>query len=193
MKAFWAAAIVAISIPSLGGATPNALRGYSTVETQRELLTESLFVDIPSAENAREEVATFAARPHYAGTPADYALALEMRNRMRAAGIAAEIESFTALVDTPRELVLELAPDARAIPAAPQLPFRKRRPAFPIALNLAEAAEPADAATAQRSIGLPFNAGSGDGDVSAPLVYANYGRESAACWPSAPKPRAPRA
>lgn len=178
MKVFWVAAIVALSLVSLAGTAPSAtLRGYTPAGSERERQTESQFLDIPSAANALDDVTAFAARPHYAGTPADYALALEMRGRLRAAGISAELEPFTARVDTPRELVLELAPTLAATQVATgvHLPFAKRPSAFPVVLNLAEPAEPTDPATAARGIGLPFNAGSGDGDVIAPLVYADRG------------------
>jgi N-acetylated-alpha-linked acidic dipeptidase len=173
MKALWTAAMVALSLASLGAAAPTGLRGYAPVDGANELRTESQFVDIPTAQGALEIATAFSARPHYAGTPADYALAIEMRDRLRAAGINAELEPFIVPVDTPRELVLELAPGPETTP--PRKWRGRRRAPFPVALTLAEAAEPADPATAERAIGLPFNAGSGDGDVVAPLVFANRG------------------
>jgi N-acetylated-alpha-linked acidic dipeptidase len=177
MKAPWAAAVIALSLASLGAA-PATLRGYTPADSAGELRVESQFVDIPSAQGALDAVTAIAARPHYAGTPADHALAIDMRDRMRAAGISAELEPFTARVDTPRELVLELEPQPLPEAAAPRK-RRGRHSAFPVALALAEAAEPGDPATAARSIGVPFIAGSGDGDVSAPLVYADRGTNAA--------------
>jgi N-acetylated-alpha-linked acidic dipeptidase len=174
MKLSWTAAVVAFSLASLGAAAPTALRGYTPADSANELRTESQFVDMPTAQSALDAATVFSARPHYAGTPADYRLAIEMRDRLRAAGISAELEPFSVPVDTPRELVLELAP---GLETAPQPKRHGRRPAFPIALTLAETAEPSDPATAERAIGLPFNAGSGDGDIIAPLVFANRGTD----------------
>jgi len=172
MNAVWSAAIVAFGLASLGAAQPTTLRGYTPLESANELRTESRFVDIPTAQGALDATTAFSGQPHYAGTPADYALAMEMRDRLRAAGINAELEPFSVPVETPSELVLELAPELEPTPPPKR---RGRRSAFPVALTLAEAAEPADPATAARAIGLPFNAGSGDGDVVAPLVFTNRG------------------
>ncbi len=168
-------AFVGLSLASLAAAGPATLRGYTPGESAGERQIESQFSDIPTAQSTLEIVTAFAARPHYAGTPADYASAIEMRDRMRAAGISADSEPFTARVDTPRELVVELDPQTQD--GAPRN-RRGRRSAFPVALALAETGDPADPATQARDIGLPFNAGSGDGDVVAPLVFANRGLDA---------------
>ena len=160
------------------GAPASVMRGYSVVESARERADEARLRDIPTAADALDIATTIGARPHYAGTPADYALAVYMRDRMRAAGVEAELEAFTARVETPRELVLELAPPADLDPPPGHRHPRSAKSGFPVALDLAEVAEPGDPATAARSVGLPFNAGSADGDVSAPLVYAGRGRDA---------------
>lgn len=166
----------AVGMALIGAAPPHTtLRGYGVAASERERAVEAQFADIPSAQNALEETAAIAARPHYAGTPADRELALFMRDRLRSYGIAAELEPLRTRVDTPHELVLELAPAPGQTGPAASAGRRARRAGFPVALDLRESPEPSDPATAERSIGLPFNAGSGDGDVSAPLVFADRG------------------
>ena len=182
MKAVLTAALVAIALPSFAApplaAPPLAalpvttLRGFSAESNARERAVDAQFIDIPSAQSALDTARTIAARAHYAGTPGDYALAVAMRDRMRAAGLIAELEPFSARVDSPRELVLEYMP-ANAPPAR-----HGHRRSVTVALDLAERGQPGDPPTNDRSIGLPFNAGSADGDIRAPLVYVNRGRET---------------
>ena len=169
MRALWIAVTVAV-LAATGTAAPSAaLPGYGSAESESERRSESLFIDIPSAQSALETVTVVAARPHAAGSRGDYALAIWLRDRLRAAGLNAELQPFGATVDTPRTLRLELAPpDDEAPPANPR--HRRRAPAFPVVLDLA------DRGVAGDGDGLPFEAGSGDGDVSAPLVYAGRGR-----------------
>jgi N-acetylated-alpha-linked acidic dipeptidase len=173
MKAFCGAMLVIAGIALPAAAAPGTLlRGFSPSASEIERATESRYLSTPDAASALDAVTTIAARPHYAGTPADYALAVWLRDRMRAAGIRAELEPLTARVETPRELVLELAPPADLAVAGKS---KHRHAAFPIALNLTETGDPADPAAGARAVGVPFDAGSGDGDVSAPLVYAGHG------------------
>ncbi len=65
-------------------------------------------------------------------------------------------------------------------PPRPARPPRQRRSRGPvsIALDLREPAIPGDDATAAGGLPLPFNAGSADGNVRAPLVYASHGLEA---------------
>jgi N-acetylated-alpha-linked acidic dipeptidase len=177
MKAVWAAAIAAcVALPGLS-APGLLLRGYPAPDADAERGIEARYLDLPTTGDQLDVLRTIAERPHYAGTPADLALAEYMRDRLRADGIRAELQPFTLRIDTPRELVLELAPPAD-LANAPPAGARAKRRAFPIAIDLAEHGDPGDPSSGARAAGLPFDAGSGDGDVSAPLVYANYGRES---------------
>jgi N-acetylated-alpha-linked acidic dipeptidase len=178
MRGLWLAAVVALGLAPAPAPPAGTLRGYTPPASERERRTESLFLDIPSAQSALESATVVGARPHYAGTPGDYALAVYLRDHLRTAGIAAELEPFTALVETPRELVLELAPPAEIVPPPSGRKRHGPQPEFPVKFALAESGDPGDPAAGARDAGLPFNAGSGDGDVSAPLVYANYGLDA---------------
>ena len=137
MRALWIAVTVAV-LAATGTAAPSAaLPGYGSAESESERRSESLFIDIPSAQSALETVTVVAARPHAAGSRGDYALAIWLRDRLRAAGLNAELQPFGATVDTPRTLRLELAPpDDEAPPANPR--HRRRAPAFPVVLDLAD-------------------------------------------------------
>jgi N-acetylated-alpha-linked acidic dipeptidase len=165
---FGAATLVAAASP------PLPLPGYGLTAAARERVDEMRFLDLPSAQGALDHAAVFGAHPHYAGTPADYRLAVYTRDRLREYGFDAHLERFTVRVDTPRELVLELYADGRIYVPRTTL-LGKARGTPPVGLDLRERGDAADPATMDPAVGLPFNADSADGEVSAPLVYANRG------------------
>jgi N-acetylated-alpha-linked acidic dipeptidase len=131
---------------SLGAAAPS---------TEQRL--ESAFLAIPSADGARATSQVMNQSYHYPGTPGDHQLALYMRDRMRAFGLNARIESFPATVYTPRSLSLALL-------TTPVVSF-----------DLHDRAAPGDAGGSRPGIGLPFNAGSGSGEVTARVVDLGAG------------------
>ncbi|MDB5072905.1 MAG: Glutamate carboxypeptidase [Candidatus Eremiobacteraeota bacterium] len=161
-----AAALVAV-------APPAPLLGFTPVSSARERADEARFLDLPSAQGALDHAAVIGAHPHYAGTPGDRALAEYTRDRLREYGFDAHVEPFRILVDTPRKLALELYADGRVY--VPRNGAHRARGTPPVGFDLREAGDPSDPATLDPAVGLPFNAGSADGDVIAPLVYANHG------------------
>jgi N-acetylated-alpha-linked acidic dipeptidase len=165
-------AAAALALLALGPA-PGGILGFTPLSGARERFDEQRFVDLPSAQGALDAAAAIGARPHYAGTPADRALALATADQLREYGFAVQVESFTARVDTPRKLAVELFADGR--PFKPRDGFHKQRGTAPLGLDLHEVGDAADPDTLDPAIGLPFNAGSGNGDVEGPLVYAHYG------------------
>jgi N-acetylated-alpha-linked acidic dipeptidase len=165
-------AFLAVSV-LLAVAPPAPLRGFTPASSARERVDEARFLDLPSAQGALDHAAVIGAHPHYAGTPADRALAEYARDRLREYGFEARIEPLRTVVDTPRHLALELYADGHVY--VPRNGAHRARGTPPVGLDLREAGDPADPATLDPAVGLPFNAGSGDGDVIAPLVYAHRG------------------
>ncbi len=157
----------------LAVAPPPPIRGFGPAANARERVDEARFLDLPSAQGALDHAAVFGAHPHYAGTPADHALALYARDRLREYGFEARIEPFEARVETPRRLALELYADGRVY--VPRNGAHRAQGTPPLGLDLREAGNPLDPPTLDPAVGLPFNAGSADGDLVAPLVYAHRG------------------
>ena len=158
----------------VAAAPVSAIRGFDPLAGAREHVDEALFLDIPSAQGAQDAAELLGSHPHYAGTPADHAFALKTRDLLRDYGFDARIESFTAHIDTPRKLVLELYADSRL--------YRPRETVFigphgtrPTDFELREVGDAADPATLDPAVGLPFNAGAANGDMTGPLLYANRG------------------
>src|SRR5436189_3002400 len=142
-------------------ATPSPagdLRGYSADAAKAQREWETKFRAIPSPDSLREYMRHLSARPHHVGSPYDKDNADWILAKFKSFGLDARIETFDVLFPTPKERVVELV--------APTT-FRAR---------LQEPPVPGDPTSSQQAEQLPtYNAYSIDGDVTAPLVYVNYG------------------
>ena len=110
------------------------------------------------AENIRENMRRLSARPHHVGSPYDKDDAEWILAKFKEWGFDAKIETFNVLFPTPKERVVELLEPTK-------FKAKLQEPALAI--------DPTSSQTAEQ---LPtYNAYSADGDVTAPLVYVNYG------------------
>jgi len=135
-----------------------ALAGYSQQSSTAERDWEQKFRQIPSAENIGQYNRRLSARPHHVGSPYDKDNAEWMLSQFKNWGLDAHIEIFEVLYPTPKTRKLELL--------GPK----------PYTAKLAEPPVTGDPTSSQQSEQLPtYNAYSIDGDVTAPLVYVNYG------------------
>jgi N-acetylated-alpha-linked acidic dipeptidase len=134
------------------------LVGYSTEAARAQQAWEGRFRAIPDPDTLRETMRRLSARPHHVGSPYDRENAEWILSRFRAWGWEARIETFDVLFPTPRERLLELVAPTRYVARLEEPPLR------------------IDPTSGQRAEQLPtYNAYSVDGDVTAPLVYVNYG------------------
>jgi len=119
---------------------------------------ESTFRSIPSPERIGSYVRKLAARPHHVGSAYGKENAEWLVTTFKQWGLDARIETFHVLFPTPKERVIELV-EPKKFKAIMQ-----------------EAMFSVDPTSGQRDEQLPtYNAYSIDGDVTAPLVYVNYG------------------
>jgi N-acetylated-alpha-linked acidic dipeptidase len=134
------------------------LVGYSPRSSQTERDWENKFRAIPDPANLREYMKRMSARPHHVGSPYDKDNAEWILARFKEWGLDAHIETFNVLFPTPKVRVLEMTGPNK------------------FTAKLEEPALAADPTSNQRSEQLPtYNAYSPDGDVTAPLVFVNYG------------------
>jgi len=134
------------------------LHGYSADAAKAEREWEAKFRAIPSPDSLREYMRHLAARPHHVGSPYDKANAEWILAKFKSFGLDAQIETFDVLFPTPKERVVELVAPTKFV------------------AKLQEPAVPGDPTSSQEAEQLPtYNAYSVDGDVTAPLVYVNYG------------------
>ena len=137
---------------------PARLPGYTAQSFKAEREWEKKFQDGIVRENLRENMRRLSARPHHVGSPYDKENAEWILSKFKEWGFDAHIETFQVLFPTPKERVVELMQPTQ---------FRAK---------LQEPVVPEDSTTGQNSEQLPtYNAYSIDGDVTAPLVYVNYG------------------
>jgi len=113
---------------------------------------------VPSEGNLRAYMERLSARPHHLGSPYDKEVAEWIYARFKEWGFDARIESFDVLFPTPLERVVELVEP------------------YSFKATLLEPALSEDPTSSMLAEQLPsYNAYSIDGDVTAPLVYVNYG------------------
>ena len=156
-------AITAILLASLFGfvstsAEDEPLQGFTRANSATEREWESKFRAIPSPDNQREYMRRLSARPHNVGTAYDKENADWILSKFKEWGWDAKIETFNVLYPTPKERVLEMVAPTH------------------FTAKLQEPPLPEDPSSNQQSEQLPsYNAYSIDGDVTAPLVFVNYG------------------
>jgi N-acetylated-alpha-linked acidic dipeptidase len=135
------------------------LYGYSAQSSQTERQWEEKLRAIPSPENLRAYMQRLSAHPHHVGSPYDKENAEWILAKFKEFGLDAHIEQFDVLFPTPKERLVELVEGGSKFVA-----------------KLQEPAVPQDPTSNQQAEQLPtYNAYSIDGDVTAPLVYVNYG------------------
>ena len=149
---------VSCLLVTLAPAPPGDLRGFTAESAKAEREWETKFRAMPSPDSLREYMRRLSARPHHVGSAYDKDNADWIVAKFKSFGLDARIETFDVLFPTPKERAVELVAPTRFV------------------AKLEEPAVPGDPTSAQRAEQLPtYNAYSIDGDVTAPLVYVNYG------------------
>jgi len=156
-RALVASALGALLLAAAPSPTAD-LRGYSSDAAKAERDWEAKLRAIPSPDSLREYMRRLSARPHHVGSPYDKDNAEWILAKFKSFGLDARIETFDVLFPTPKERVVELVAPTKFV-------ARLQEP--PVA---------GDPTSSQQAEQLPtYNAYSIDGDVTAPLVYVNYG------------------
>jgi N-acetylated-alpha-linked acidic dipeptidase len=138
--------------------TEQPLNGYSAASSRSQRDWETKFRAIPEPQNQRDYMQRLSARPHHVGSPYDKDNAEWMLAKFKEWGLDGNIESFDVLFPTPKFRVVELVEPTK------------------FTAKLQEPALAVDPTSNQQAEQLPtYNAYSADGDVTAPLVYVNYG------------------
>ena len=127
-----------------------------TAATERDW--EGKFRNMPDPTVMRNSMQRLSARPHHVGSPYDKENAEWLLAQFKQCGFDAHIETFDVLFPTPKERAVELIAPTKFI-------AKLQEPPLPV--------DPTSNRT--RSNCRTYNAYSIDGDVTAPLVYVNYG------------------
>jgi N-acetylated-alpha-linked acidic dipeptidase len=136
----------------------HGMAGYTAEGGRAERDWEQRFRAIPKPENMRAAMERLAARPHHVGSPYDQENAQWLLKTFQSWGLDAHIETFDVLLPTPKQRALELVEPVK------------------FTAKLEEPTVAGDPTSNQHAEQLPtYNAYSADGDVTAPLVFVNYG------------------
>ena len=134
------------------------LAGYSAASSRSEREWEAKFRAIPTQQNLRDYMQRLSARPHHVGSLYDKENTDWIISKFKEWGLDAHVENFDVLFPTPKVRVVELVEPTKFV------------------AKLQEPALAVDPTSNQQAEQLPtYNAYSIDGDVTAPLVYVNYG------------------
>src|SRR5271154_6395681 len=134
------------------------LAGFTAQSEPGEANWEQRFKALPDPQRMRANMERLSAHPHHVGSPYDKENAEWILAQYKQWGWDAHIEEFQVLFPTPKLRLLEMV--------APT----------PFTAKLEEPAVAVDPTSKQKDEQLPtYNAYSPDGDVTAPLVYVNYG------------------
>jgi N-acetylated-alpha-linked acidic dipeptidase len=148
-----------LPLKSRVAADDQPLYGYSAESSRAERQWEEKLRAIPSPDNLRAYMQRLSARPHNVGSPYDKDNAEWIASKFKEFGLDTQIETFSVLYPTPKERLVEL------VDGGPHFTAKLQEPVVP--------EDPTSNQTAEQ---LPtYNAYSIDGDVTAPLVYVNYG------------------
>ncbi len=145
-------------VSAVSSAQEHPLQGFTPSSSAEERRWETKFRDIPSPQRMREYMQRLSARPHHVGSPYDRQNAEWILAQFQQWGWDAHIETFNVLFPTPRQRLVEMVAPTRFVAKLQEPPLAQ------------------DPTSGQSAEQLPtYNAYSLDGDVTAPLVFVNYG------------------
>ena len=137
---------------------PATIFGYRDFTAQAKI--EEKFLAIPDAALAGQHLKILTAEPHLAATPEDRKTAEYVAQKFRAAGLETEIVPYRVLMNQPKSERVEAYDSAGKLLMSG--PTREH--------------VDGDAYQDDPRVVMPFHGSSGSGDVTAEVVYANYGR-----------------
>jgi N-acetylated-alpha-linked acidic dipeptidase len=152
------AALCLLVVPSTARTQQSPpIRGFTAASSDVQRQVEEKFRAVPKPENNREYMRVITESAHHAGSPGSRKVAEYVLAQFKSWGLNASIETFEALMPYPTERLVELV--------APEK----------YTLKLQEPVVAQDLTSAEQGALPTFNAYSADGDVTADLVYVNYG------------------
>ena len=144
-------------LPAQSSAPQNVF-GYKDFSAQAKV--DQSFMAVPDAKLAGEELKTLTAAPHVAGSKEDYATAEFVAQKIKAAGLETSIVPYKVWLNLPVEIqVTATSAEGKTLMTGPTREHVD-----------------GDRYDADPRVVMPFNGSSPSADVTAEVVYANYGR-----------------
>jgi N-acetylated-alpha-linked acidic dipeptidase len=143
-------------------AAATSVFGYRDFSQQAKW--DAAFLAIPDAALAGQHLKTLTAAPHWASSPEDYATAVYVADKFKAAGLETKIVPYKVLLNKPIKIVIE-AFDASG----------KKLMSGPTPEHVDPKVDGGDPFQDDPRVLPAFNGSSPSGDVTAQVIYANYG------------------
>jgi N-acetylated-alpha-linked acidic dipeptidase len=152
-------AALCILLPASVAQSPSPERrlGFTAAAYAAHSRFESTFLANVSADGIASAHRSVTGRPHRSGTDGAREVAALLRSTLEEAGLEVEMPEYLAYLSGPRRIHLEIqSPD-------------------PVTLSVREPGDPRDPTSGHPELEPGFIAYSPSGDVTAPVVFANYG------------------
>jgi N-acetylated-alpha-linked acidic dipeptidase len=150
--------VSALTVSLWAQTQPQSLFGYRDFSAQARI--DQQFLAVPNARLAGEELKALTAAPHIAASKEDHDTALYVASKFKAAGLETEIVPYKVWLNLPKEISVT-ATDSTGKPLMTG-PTREHVEGDPFDND--------------PRVVTAFNGSSPSGDVTAEVVYANYGR-----------------
>ena len=159
IRKFRPVATLLIIVLSSVGIASNHGRPSAAKETAEPISAYKSFIDKTiSAEKIDRHLKYFASEPHVASSPRNEELARFVADEWKSYGLEdVHLCQYEVLLSFPERILVEIVSP------------KKQQ------LNMKEASYSQDSDTSREDVGLPYNAYSRSGDITAPVVYANSG------------------
>lgn len=139
-------------------AQEKSVMGFSPDAAKKQLSLEAELDKIPKSQNLDEWMKFLSSKPHHVGSPFDKEVVDFVASKFKEWGYDTKIEKFDVLFPTPKLRLLEMTEPEK------------------FTASLEEPPVEGDESSTQLEEALPgYNAFSIDGDVTAELVFVNYG------------------
>ena len=160
----WTVSLLILPVAFSGVAQTPAPQVFGYKSFSQQAKWDHDFMAVPSAKLAGEELKILTAAPHWASSPEDHATALYVAEKFRAAGLQTTIQPFRVWLNKPVTIEIE-AFDANG----------KKLMSGPTPEHVDAKAYGGDPFQNDPRILPAFNGSSPSGNVTADVVYANFG------------------
>jgi N-acetylated-alpha-linked acidic dipeptidase len=162
LRSAWILACSLLSATLIVPAQTHEVFGYRDFTQQARW--DAAFLPVPDAKLAGEHLKTLTASPHWASSQQDYATAVYVADKFKAAGLATQIVPYKVLLNKPVKISIE-AFNAKG----------EKLMTGPTAEHVDPQKHGGDPFQDDPNIFPAFNGSSPSGDVTGEVVYANYG------------------
>jgi N-acetylated-alpha-linked acidic dipeptidase len=156
--------VLAVVLPGVARAQTPTKPVFGYKDFSQQAKWDHDFMEVPSAKLAGEELKILTAAPHWASSPEDHATALYVAEKFKAAGLHTQIQEFRVWLNKPVTIEIE-AFDASG----------KKLMSGPTPEHVDPKAYGGDPFQNDPRILPAFNSSSPSGNVTADVVYANFG------------------